>query len=500
MTAFSFRAFVERLRCPDCGAGFTFQPVPQPPGVRGEYGVLTCACFDYPVVSDVPILKKEPVTVNSISDDRVVLSGPRPEELTERIRAGEGLEGLLDLIAFSVCPWPLNRVPAGRALSQTEPLRAVGIAARKRALRRRLLAGYDDLTAEDWFDLFYWQSPAVFDDPFSYFFYRFGQPRHLAALALLTALPAADKPAMDLACGYGHLLHYLTTREEPLQAIGFDQNFHQVWVARHWVAPGAYFVCGDAERPLPFKDAALSAALCTDAFHHIRRKRGSLDELRRCTAGGTLVFAGVGNRLVEPLEGEECTPEAYAALLEPWPHRLRSEPELVAGYLRGEGPDLARPGLADPTAYGKWLYFVATQDASVLRKHPPFGAWPHAAGRLALNPLYRQRLKRGATELAFRFPSPWYAFENARMADYHPQTATLRDDALAEVEGNRRTARVDDLVARFVVLGLPAHYARPTGRPWNVAANRALTFFARNLLRRYRDAISGYRTAEAGAV
>ncbi|HYE96705.1 MAG TPA: hypothetical protein VD962_10885, partial [Rubricoccaceae bacterium] len=239
-------------------------------------------------------------------------------------------------------------------------------------------------------------------------------------------------------------------------------------------------------------------SLCTDAFHHLHRKRDCVDELRRCTAGGTLVFAGVGNRLVEPLEGEECTPEEYAALLEPWPHRVRHETELVDGYLQGVGPDLALPVMREASAGGKWLYFVATQDDSILREHGPFDAWPHATGQLALNPLYDRKSEDGTLTLSFRFPSPWYAFENARMADYHPETATLDAEVLADVAANRRSTRVIELIARFVVLGLPLRYARRSGRPRAMVAHRTLTFLVRDLVRAYRGTARGYRTEESG--
>jgi SAM-dependent methyltransferase len=266
-------------------------------------------------------------------------------------------------------------------------------------------------------------------------------------------------------------------------------------VARHWVAPGAQFVCGDGELPLPFADGALAASLCADALHHFDRKRECLDELRRCTAGGTIVVAGVGNLLVEPREGEECTPGGYAALLAPWPYRLRSEAELVGRYVRGEGPDLADPAVRQPFEGGKWLYYVASEDPAMLRTHGALGTWPHASGRLALNPLYSLRARGGAFDLTLRFPSPWYAFENGALAEYHPRNVTVDARTLDAVAHGRRTPKVEELLAQFVVVGLPERYARDSGRRRAAAAHRALTFLLRDVIPSYRGTARGYQAA-----
>jgi SAM-dependent methyltransferase/uncharacterized protein YbaR (Trm112 family) len=444
----SLDRFLATLQCPDCGQGFTLELVEQRAPSVGAYGLLRCACFTYPLVSGIPIIGKRPVVVRSISDARVVADGPTPAQLVGQILSGEGQEGLLDLLAFPLCPWPLNRMAPARALSQREPLRSAGLAARRRALRRRL-ARPDRLTAEDWLAAIYLNTPAPFD-PFNYFFFRFGQPRHLAALALLSVLPSRDKPVLDLACGYGHLLHYLTEGPARHPAIGLDQNFHQLWVAKHYVAPAAAYVCADAERPLPLRDAALSAVVCADAFHHFADKTYCLTEMRRGAAGGTVVLTGTGNRLVAPAEGQECTPEEYAGLLAPWPHCIRGERELLAAYLRKDGPDLAGPAIRPDAAQSKWLYAVASEDETLLRNHPPMADWPHAAGMPGLNPIYEVRHRADHTALTFRFPSPWYAFENDTMQAYHPAAASLGNEARRDLRRGRprRSGRGADRAVR----------------------------------------------------
>ncbi|MCH7975560.1 MAG: class I SAM-dependent methyltransferase [Bacteroidetes bacterium] len=467
--------FFGLLRCPECGHDLAYGPIPQHDDIAGDCGLLRCACFAFPVLDGIPIFRKNHVAHRSIADDLVVAGGPTTETIVAQIEAGDGVAALLDLLAFPVCPWPLNRISVLRSFSHREPHRALGLAFRKRRLRR-MLARRDELTAEDWLDAFYWHSPVPFD-PFNYFFFRYGQPRHLAALALLATLPARNKPVLDLACGYGHMLHYLTICSARHTALGLDQNFHQLWVAKHYVAPGANFVCADADQPLPFKDGTLAATVCADAFHYFTNKTRCVAEMRRCSKGGTIMLTGASNRLMPPEEDQECTPDEYGALLDPWPYRVRGEAELVAEYLEKNGADLSAPAVSEDAAESKWLYLVATEDEAILRKHGLMPEWPHAVGKLEINPLYTQRRRDEAIDLTFRFPSPWYAFENERMAEYLPASVALDAATLGDLRQGRRTRRVEPLIAQVVALGLPLRYARPSGRPWTMKANRALTFF-----------------------
>ena len=470
-----FRAFVARLACPDCRSALAFTPAPAPPTARASFGVLRCPCAAYPVIDGVPILTRGEVAVRSIADARVVGAGPTAAALVRLIEAGQGEAALVSLLAFPVCLWPLGAMSAGRALAGAGPVRALGLAARRRTLRA-WLRRRDALAAEDWLDLFYWRSPAIYD-PFNYFLFRFAQPRHLATLALAPALPP-DVPLLDLACGSGHLLHSLTAAHPQRVAVGVDQNFHQVWLARHWIAPAADFAVADADRPLPFADGSFGVAVCVDAFHYVLDKAACVAELGRVTDDGTLVLARVGNRAAEPNEGDELTPEGYAALFGERPVRAFDERSLAESYLAGFSPDLRPEVPLAGVAASKWLYLVSA--ASVEAFPParalaqPDGVPPHAAGCLALNPVYDVQRRGAGLALRFCFPSPWFAFENAAMADYHAPKATVDAADLTSLSLGERSEQVRTLANHYVILGLPVNYARLSGRPWPLRANRAL--------------------------
>lgn len=450
---------VALLRCPACDGALAVERIRQRDEDAGVCGLLRCACTVYPVIDGVPILRRD-VAHRSIADALVVAEGERIEALVDLVRAGDGLEALARLLAQPVCPWPLNRVGALRRLSVRDPVRSTGLAWRRRRVRA-MLQRRDTLTAEDWLSAFYWHAPVPYD-PFNYFFFRFGQPRHLATLALTSALPPAATPVLDVGCGYGHLLHTLTAQGRA--GVGLDQNVHQMWLARHYVAPGAAFVCADADAPLPFRDGAFGAVVCADAFHYIDDKAGAFDEMARCSRGAVLLPT-VGSANAEPLEGAELSPDGYAALFGNRPWCVQTERDLLSRYLDGLGPDLSASSSRDHVERDKWLYY-AVGDAAMLRAHGPLAEWPHAAGDVRVNPIYA----RDGDHLRLDFPSPWFAFENRGMRAYMPDEASLG------------TADRSDLLGRAILVGLPTRYARER-RPRTLSANRSLSRFVDRLRR-----------------
>ncbi|GAB5537083.1 MAG: hypothetical protein Rubg2KO_33320 [Rubricoccaceae bacterium] len=445
-------ALTLKLQCPACGAELAYVPVEQNEAAAGECGLLQCPCSVYPLLDGVPILRRGRLAHHTISDARIVAEGDDVAEIVTAIKGGEGLHALVRVLSVPICPWPLNRIGALRRLSIREPMRSVGLSLRQRRIRRMLMRR-DSLTAEDWMAAFTWHAP-VAEDPFNYFFFRFGQPRHLAALAITSILPVSEAPVLDLACGYGHILHTLTALGHP--AVGLDQNAHQAWVGHHYVAPGAAFVCADADAPLPFRDGAFGAAVCSDAFHYIADKARTVQELQRC-ARGPVLLATVSNALVPPIDGAELTPARYAALFGEARWRVTTEAELLARYLNGQKPDLTTSVSEDALRGEKWLSYVITEDEALFRDHESFDRWPHLEGMEVLNLLY----ERDRDGVRLRFPSPWYAVENRALLNMLP--ARIAQD---DLDAGRYSP-----LAR---VGRPSRYARNRGRPLAFRAHRAL--------------------------
>jgi ubiquinone/menaquinone biosynthesis C-methylase UbiE len=145
--------------------------------------------------------------------------------------------------------------------------------------RSRFRRPVSQTTAMEMIDYFYRQS--LHSEDYHYFSCRFGQPRHLAALALATLLPRSHMPLLDLACGFGHFMHYWRASPPAQQVVGVDRNFFQLYVARSWVAPRGDFVCADADQRLPFAAKSFGGVLCSDAFHYFLRRAQCAGEMRR---------------------------------------------------------------------------------------------------------------------------------------------------------------------------------------------------------------------------
>ncbi|MDL5159894.1 class I SAM-dependent methyltransferase [Actinomycetospora termitidis] len=469
------------LRCPDCGTRPVLTPTRTQPLPGGTFGLLCCGCATYPLIDDIPVLRRGRIDSQDHLTGRSEVEGPTADELVALLRADRPLDALVALLAFPP-PAPLSR-PGLRLPFTRGPWPRVALAAR-RAEVRAMLGGLDRLTAQDWMELAYARSSDRIDDELlPYFLARFGQPRFLATTSLLRCLPDDGRsgPVLDLACGFGHVAHHLATREDPRPVVGVDRNFLQLWVARRYVAPTQTFVCADRVDALPFADDAFAAAVCSDAFHYFDAQQGCLDELRRVAIDDTVLLDRLGNVRLAPTDGPvERDPAGYVALLHGAPWRLTCEDELLEGYRAGYGPQLASPRHPSELDGAKWLMLVTSRDERVLADHGAFTALPHAAGVPTLNPVFDVTRHDDDVELAFTFPSTWYAFENAAMLRYTSAGERLNATTFAAVAAGHPTDRTPELLRRCVLLGMPERYRRAPG----IAGTTVVRGLLRGLRRR----------------
>lgn len=478
------------LRCPDCRDELTFTPTPTQPFREGGFGLLACSCSTFPVLDGIPVVRHGRVDEHDHMTGRAEVDGPSTAELVALLGEDRALDALVEMLAFPPpVPFGLGDRPGLRLPFTRGPWPRVARAARRGEVRA-MLTDLDAHTAQDWMELSYLRSSErITAELFTYFFARFGQPRFLATMSLLQALPEDPRPVLDLACGFGHVMFHLSVRHRPAHVVGVDRNFFQLWVGRRYVAPGNTFVCTDRIDSLPFGDDTFSASLCGDAFHLFDAQQQALDELRRVAHSDTVILDRVGNAHLEPRDtDEERDPAGYVELLRGAPWRMVSEAELIAGYLAGFGPQLELEREPEELSGHKWLSIVTSQDTSVFVDHQQLEGDrpPHAAGTLGLNPIFTAREQDGQVLLSFAFPSTWYAFENAAMLSYTSAGERLtRSEFAALARG--RAAGTDDLLARFVVLGMPPRYARAPGlRAATTTVAAGLAGGVRHLLARQR--------------
>ncbi len=451
------------LRCPFCGGALSVSLRDPEQGDEIEHGLLTCCCGDSLVLGGIPIFKKEGRldALRHIATETMAV-GPDIRVLTELVRAGRYEDALLLLLAPPAASLEfglevIEILPHFRARLQRLGYRLWLRQARK--ARELFLDRTGSTTALDIFDFYYHR--AMQSELYEYFAYRFAEPRYLGAVSLATLLPTSPLPVLDLACGFGHLLHYLTVSNPGHGFVGADRNFFQLYAAKRWIAPAAEFICCDGDERLPFATGSFGGILCSDAFHCFPRKAQCAEEMKRILEErGVVIIARTGNAKVEWKEGFEVSPEGYRDLFSDLPMRILSERTLVHAYWNKMGPQLADQAPLETLADEKWLSFVATRREDVFQDYPAFASWPHGVGRPGLNPLYKHVREEpaGGVTLEVDVPGGRFPVEHPECRVKLPKRVTVDARTLAELNSGERTPSVERLVDTYVALGFPANY------------------------------------------
>jgi SAM-dependent methyltransferase/uncharacterized protein YbaR (Trm112 family) len=450
------------IRCPYCAGNFEFDEKSRPAMGRAEFGLLRCACSTFPVVDGIPIIQRTPVCMLEHTRGTQETEGIEIAALVDLIRRGDTLDALLECVAVPEIPKAWRA--AGWRLSHS---RLAMRAARWRSKKKfvgRVLEQRDRLGASDVLGYYYLSGGPLAPAMGHYFIRRFGQPRHLAALAMAATIPSQSKPILDIACGIGNLEHYFGCRSDPARAVGLDMNFYHLWIARHWMAPSARYVCANASDGLPFADAAFAATICSDAYHLIRNHEHLLREIERCAPGRTVVLTRVGNGSVMPNEGVERSLQGYLSEFGAVA-RAFDEDSLVRRYLRRVDAFSVAVQSEDELGESKWLSFAWHVPTTPLRTIAADTIAPHAVGTLGINPIYAQTPgPAGSLQLQFQFPLVWYAYENHAMLSYHPRLAALSRAQLENLSSWRDDPAMQQLVDAFVLLGLPSRFSGDRSR------------------------------------
>jgi SAM-dependent methyltransferase len=321
-------------------------------------------------------------------------------------------------------------------------------------------------TALEMLDLYYRQGPAASAEGYNYFGFRFTQPRHLVALALLSVIENPVKPLLELGCGFGHLTRSLVQQAAGQAVIGIDQSFFALFVAKKWIAREASFVCYGMDGGLPFPDAAFSATVCVDGIHYIEAKTIAVREMTRTLIDdGMIILACSRNAAVPyPYAGFPLAVEGYGQLVTGMPQVLLADGDILEHYLKGFSPPLDRCTNAQQLAAAPLVSIVASRQKDALRDRGRFETPPHSHGRCGVNPLYSvERRADGGAVLRRTFPSSFYAEDNAEAASYLPAEASISRDGLSALDEGRRTPEIERLIEQYVVLGLPERYGAAHG-------------------------------------
>lgn len=456
-----FAGFLSLLQCPVCSGGFSFTATASEPG-QGRYGILACGCSRYPLIDDVPILMRGPIGIISHWNDGAIHVGPTGQALVAALEGGASTEALLDCLAFPR-KFPLQGRLSRAHLWPSAVGEKAGLAQTRAGLRGLVGKPPGEVVAQDVFDFFY--SRRSGNNPYlsEYFLNRFVMPRYLSAMSLVQRLPASGQPVLDIACGYGHVEHYLTRRRRATPAIGVDFNFYQVWGARKWVAPQAWFVCCDASIPLPFKSGSCSGAICSDAFMLMPDKALLVREVERVAPMRPAIYARVGNKGVgppNPPSGGELPPEDYWDLFGREQTRYFADDGLWKDYLMRRNPLAREPVRLEDLRWEKYLSYVRHPQA-LSPQGEEEGVWCHGVGKLALNTVVSITADLpDALVTEFMYRTVWGAYEDADMMSYTERWGRIDKAMLRAALADPGSAAASALVGRFMLIGVPDSYVR----------------------------------------
>jgi ubiquinone/menaquinone biosynthesis C-methylase UbiE/uncharacterized protein YbaR (Trm112 family) len=458
MLKMSDYSWLGSLHCPFCGGDFEVLEAGQLGNSEG-YTVLNCFCGSYPVVAGIPILMKGKIGHPALSI----------EEVTRLVKNGEHRKALFSLLVHQptaprLAPSWLQNLPSVKGMNRLKRWIHNRKLRRWQAQAEELLTSrWNQITACDLFD-FYFRSCLHDKRGYEYFAFRFGQPRHLVAMALATLIQRPSKPILDLGCGFGQITRSLVSRSKEQGVIGLDHNFFALYVAKNRIAPEAEYICCEADKSLPFADGAFSFIFCSNSFHFFQNKQNCVWEIKRLAGNhGVILLVSVRNGCIQhETYGTPLPPAGYRSLLADMPHlRMVADSQVLDQYLQKQGPQLARSTGDELLTDERLLSIVASHKSEVFLDHDCFEDWPHAEGILNRNPLYieGESDEFGNLMLVRRFPSAFYEWDHADCKKYLPEKVWISSNALTYLkQGKRRTPELEKLIEQCVVLGMPEHY------------------------------------------
>ncbi|MBX3334095.1 MAG: class I SAM-dependent methyltransferase [Nitrospira sp.] len=450
----------ESLCCPWCSASFTVTEACPASGCEGAYAVLQCSCELYPVVAGIPVIRKGPLgaqgqTARMLSE--LILSGKQREALLALLMPRTPIEDLVPRWAAH-----LPSVP-GRGLL----MHLLGHDAIRRwtsTMTEFFSAGPEGKTAQDYLTV--GLSAKAQQKNYHYFMHRFGQPRQLVALSLMTMLQGAAGPVLDFGCGIGLLTRHLPRRMGSYPVLGADLSFFRLYIAKTFLTHDVAYVCCDGKPSLPFRRAFFAAVYSSDTLFMVPDKVSCSRELQRVVhPEGLMIFAGLRNGLIDPEQYPvrmALPPSAYEDLFHSLPQRVRGNTEVLDRYLQKRGPALGQSSASQVLDHDPWFSLVVAGHEDWLVDQGPFDEWPHAEGMLELNPLYRPvggpPNDRGAVLYRQTFPSSWYAQEDGDCRKYEPEQVWIAAEILRDLALGRRTPAMEELIARCVIVGVPERF------------------------------------------
>lgn len=484
------RSFLKLVKCIFCEGSLELLNSTHASDIEIEWGTIKCTSCKkkYPIVSGIPVLMDPEahldVKMHKI-EDNIVKKGPKVKDLVSQIEKGQ-----IEKIEFSLLTPRLNRTTYKKAPKDAPVTNKI---ARKlpKGLSKRInwniyyylkfllakISLEDQRKSKQELKIFhklkketkglgflrhYFLQNSNMNEYFYYYAYRFSQPRYLVGMSLINLFLNSQKPILDLACGAGHFMHYLTNTRENQKCVGIDRDFVSLYIAKKFIAPKGEYICAEADKPLPFEDDCFSGVLCSDAFQYFTNRSSSVKEMQRIVSKeGVIVLTKIDNPLVSNSEEpEQITPSELKELFSDMPNSVVGEEIILNRYVKKLGPNLSKENEIEELNKMEFLSLIASFQNDVFQDQGSFDTWPHSIGRLQLNPLYKEysRDESGSIHYNYVFPSEIYEYENKGWLEYASDKLTLSEKDLEALSKQSRTPEVNKLIEDFIVFGTPDNY------------------------------------------
>jgi SAM-dependent methyltransferase len=441
------REFLKSLHCPYCGAPLCLESdgTAQDNAERVRWGIVRCACYRYPILDGILILRQFSSTVE--------VANP----IVERLAAGDRA-GALDYALSATAPVPLPRSALQRTLNRLAryglkielPRRENNF---RRAIADNAISFRNALTT---------LRPNHYAD---YLFYRHANPSFLASIPLLSVIGRLKTgTVLDLACGIGHSAFLIHKLFPHLQVVAADHDIVNLYLAQRFIAPDVTYICLDTEFPLPFADEVFAGVWCLDGMHYIRSKAALGREFKRVSQqDGLWIIPHLHNVLVENINcGIALAPDDYRRCFAPLAPRLFDEMDILGDFSHGRPLDLTQQMSEQEQRQVQAVSLVGASAADIWTQHDGLVDRLIGAGGLQINPIFQK--VRAGTKLLLRaaWPSSGLEAECAPVRSVMPMDVEIEPGLLSRLRDEQLSSadyqQVEALIRSFVLVSLPDSY------------------------------------------
>jgi SAM-dependent methyltransferase len=289
---------INQLVCPYCLQKFHVASGAEVKSGRVTYGLLSCSCFDFPIVDSVLLLTL--TKGYGGAEEHVQPYNALMAAALHYLRAGDvaGLRGWLkkhiplvsllwrDDMTYTEFAVARNKRVAPyiiRELQKASRFDFIGFSGeRKRrqdkGLQLRVLETWLGSTAATaWRKL----KPAAIEADF--FYSRFTQVDAPQMEKLLTSV-AVDGPILSLCCGHGIFEIIAKWRWPDAEIVSVDGQFLNLLAVQKFFNPTGDFICHDLMLPFPFQDGAFTGSFSSTCLQEIPSRAHFVREKIRSTA------------------------------------------------------------------------------------------------------------------------------------------------------------------------------------------------------------------------